>query len=79
LKASVVVVSDPKEVEGCEQRGEVKRAGTTEDSLREDAVGALANVVLVRRGEDGSLSGELYRCPRAQYQRLLVVTPPPVR
>jgi len=79
LKAAVVVVSDPKEVEGCEQRGEVKRAGTTEDSLREDAVGALANVVLVRRGEDGSLSGALYRCPRVQYQRLLAVTPPPVR
>jgi hypothetical protein len=79
LKAAVVVVSDPKEVEGCEQRGEVKRAGTTEDSLREEAVGVLANVVLVRRAEDGSLSGELYRCPRVQYQRLLAVTPVPVR
>ena len=74
-----MVVTDPKEVEGCEQRGEVRGAGTTEDSLREEAVGVLANVVLARRAEDGSLSGELYRCPRVQYQRLLAVTPPPVR
>jgi len=79
LKAGVVVTSDPKEVEGCERRGEVQRPGTTEDSLREEAVGVLANVVLTRRGEDGSLSGELYRCPRVQYQRLLAVTPPSVR
>src|SRR4051812_43549911 len=79
LKTAVVMISDPKEVEGCEQRGEVKRPGATEDSLREEAVGVLANVVLVRRAENGSVSGELYRCPRAQYQRLLAVTPPPVR
>jgi hypothetical protein len=79
LKAAVVIVSDLGAVDGCEQRGEVKRPGTTEDSLREEAVGLLANVVLVRRAEDGTLSGQLYRCPRAQYQRLLAVTPPPVR
>ena len=76
LKASVVVVSDPDKVEGCDKRGEM-RAGMTEDSLREDAVGALANVVLVRRAEAGSMSGELYRCPRAQYLRLLAVSPAP--
>lgn len=75
LKASVVLVSSPSDVEGCEKRGEAKGPGTSEASLRETAVGALANVVLVRRADDGSISGEYYRCPRAQYQRLLAVTP----
>ncbi len=79
LKAAIVVLSDPRDIEGCEKRGDRSAAGTTEDSLREAAVAALANVMLVRRGEDGSISGEYYRCPRVQYQRLLAVTPPPVR
>jgi hypothetical protein len=79
LKAAIVVVSDPRDVEGCEKRGDRSAAGATEDSLREAAVAALANVILVRRGEDGSVSGESYRCPRVQYQRLLAVTPPPAR
>jgi hypothetical protein len=76
LKAAVVLVSSPAEVEGCEKRGEAKGPGTSEASLREAAVGAVANVVLVRRSEDGSISGEYYRCPRVQHQRLLAVTPP---
>ncbi|MDQ6891550.1 MAG: hypothetical protein M3167_02600 [Acidobacteriota bacterium] len=79
LKASIAVVSDPRDVEGCEKRGGGGAAGTTEDSLREDAVAALANVILVRRGSDGSISGDSYRCPRVQYQRLLAVTPAPAR
>lgn len=77
LKAAVVLVSAPGDVEGCEKRGEAKGPGTTEASLREAAVAALANVLLIRRGEEGSISGEYYRCPRVQYQRLLAVTPAP--
>lgn len=77
LKAAVVLVSSAGEVEGCEKRGEAKGPGTTEASLREAAVAALANVILLRRGEDGSISGEYYRCSRVQYQRLLAVTPAP--
>jgi hypothetical protein len=79
LKAAIAVVSDPRDVEGCEKRGGRGAAGTTEDSLREEAVAAVANVILVRRGADGSISGDSYRCPRVQYQRLLAVASPPAR
>lgn len=77
LKAILKVVEDPAWVDGCEKRGESRAAGPdAEDTLRGEAVGALANVILIHRLPDGGLAAVDYRCPRQQLMRIPAATPP---
>jgi hypothetical protein len=79
LAATVRVVADAALVEGCEKLGERQGTDVTEAVLREEAVGSLANVVLLKRNADGTLSGELFRCSRPAYQRIPTPAPTPAR
>jgi hypothetical protein len=70
LKAAVRLTEDPKLVEGCEKRGEARESRESgEDALRADAVGDLANAVLLRR-TDSDLAGEFFRCSSRQLQSI---------
>ena len=64
MKASVRVVHDHAEVASCEKRGEGRRdeAAGAEDAFRGEAVGANANVLLIRTGAGSGLAAEYFRC-----------------
>lgn len=79
LAAAVRVVEDGAFGEGCEKVGERRGADVTEAVLREEAVGSLANVVVLRRNADGTFSGELFRCSRPVYQRIPTPASTPAR
>lgn len=75
MKSRVRLVGDPTLVSGCEKRGErsVNLLDRGEDLLRGGAVGARANVVLVRRFEGAQVVGEIFFCPVSEFRAL----PPP--
>jgi hypothetical protein len=64
------VTSNGTLVSGCEKRGEGRAPlENGEDALRGEAVGQVANVVLVRR-TDSDLRGEYFRCSSASLQAI---------
>ena len=80
LQAAVRVTDDPKLVEGCEKRGAGHAEGAEAlSSLRGDAVGQLANVILVRTTA-GETTADFFRCPARTLQAIplaLLPAPPP--
>ena len=70
LKAALRVTSDPALLRGCEKRGEGRAPiEGGEDVLRGNAVGELANVLLVRK-TDVELRGEYFRCASVQLEAI---------
>lgn len=70
LQAAVRVTDDPKLVEGCEKRGAGHaEGGEALSSLRGDAVGQLANVILVR-ATAGETAADFFRCPARTLQAI---------